>query len=180
MVEIKSKNTIKLIKYRYKKASVTKNKFNYLFIAFLISICNSSCTYLQWRMTEEEIQEKFKNLEIETGISYVRIDSLDLDVRIQEIKSEGNKFNLVFFHGSPSSLSAWDGYFLNDSLRAITNLYGVDRPGYGYSDFGEEIPSIEIQSRIMNTVINNKKLDNIIAIGASYGCLLYTSPSPRD
>lgn len=92
-----------------------------------------------------------------------------MNVRIQSIVANEKNVNLVFFHGSPSSLSAWEGYLLDTTLSEITNMHAVDRPGYGYSNFGDEMTSIDTQAQIMSAIINKKKLDNVIVIGSSYG-----------
>ncbi len=139
-----------------------------LFILVCIGLCNTSCTVLQWRNSDIEISQKFNDLDIVTEISYFRVDSLDLDVRIQSVPS-GKEYNLVFLHGSPSSLSAWDGYLVDSLLRTKTNMHAIDRPGYGYSNFGDEITSIHTQSQIISAAINDKKLENVIVVGSSYG-----------
>lgn len=140
-----------------------------LFLLVLICIGNSSCTVLQWRSSDLEIQQKFKDLEIVSEISYFKVDSLDLKVRVQAIKSKNKNVDLVFLHGSPSSLSAWDGYMKDSTLRATTNLYAIDRPGYGYSNFGKELTSIDTQAQIVSAIINENELKNVIIIGSSYG-----------
>jgi len=149
--------------------SIAKYFNIYYMVLLLIVFSSSSCTVLQWRSTDGEIEEKFKKLDVNSNISYFNIDSLDLSIRIQEVKSNNSTVNLVFFHGSPSSLSAWNGYLLDSTLRQSSNLYAIDRPGYGYSNFGKEMTSINTQAQVMSALINQRKLDNVIAIGASYG-----------
>jgi pimeloyl-ACP methyl ester carboxylesterase len=144
---------------------------NYFLLTSLVLFCltSSSCTVLQWRKSDQEIQQKFNELKIASEISYFKVDSLDLNIRIQSVASNEQNINLVFFHGSPSSLSAWDGYLVNTTLREITNMHAIDRPGYGYSNFGDEMTSIDIEAQLMSALINNKKLTNVIVIGSSYG-----------
>ncbi len=48
-------------------------------------------------------------------------------------------------------------------------MYAIDRPGYGYSNFGDEIISIKQQALIMSVLVNKYKLNNIIVVGSSYG-----------
>jgi pimeloyl-ACP methyl ester carboxylesterase len=134
-----------------------------------ILISSSSCTVLQWRKSDKEIQQKFNELEIPSEISYFEVDSLNLNVRIQEIKSESKNINLVFLHGAPSSISTWEGYLTDTTLLAKANMYAIDRPDYGYSNFGKEIPSIKAQVNFFNSIFNEKELENFIAIGSSYG-----------
>lgn len=145
-----------------------KNYF-FLFTLLLICLSISSCTVLQWRKSDQEIQQKFKDLKIASAISYFKVDSLDLNIRIQTINTGVKNINLVFFHGAPSSLSTWEGYLMDSILRKTTNMYAIDRPGYGYSNFGKEITSIDVQAKIMSAIINDKKLNNVIVIGSSYG-----------
>lgn len=151
----------------------TKDKhINRKMILFFLTISTallSSCTVLQWRETDAEIFEKFKTKKIATDISYFSVDSLKLNIRIQSVKKENKNVNLLFFHGSPSSLSAWNGYLTNPHLIEKTNMYTVDRPGYGYSNFGEEMTSIADQSKIMSALVDSLQLKNVIVIGSSYG-----------
>lgn len=136
---------------------------------FLLCFLNFSCTYLQWRQTDQEIKENFNNLNVNNEISYFKVDSLKLNARILSVVSNKDNINLVFLHGSPSSLSAWQGYLTDTSLSEIANMHAIDRPGYGYSNFGSEIPSVDTQSQVVNAIINHKKLDNVVIIGSSYG-----------
>lgn len=142
----------------------------YLFLSLLfVAFLNTSCTVLQWRKTDNEIQQKFTDLKIESDISYFQVDSLGINIRIQEIQTIGKNVNLIFIHGAPSSISTWESYLTDPALIAKANMYAIDRPGYGYSNFGKAIKSIDEQAQIMSAVINSKKLENIIVIGSSYG-----------
>lgn len=135
----------------------------------VVAILNTSCTVLQWRSTDAEIKTYFNKKQIPTTVSYYAVDSLDLNIRVLEIKEAKHNVNLVFFHGSPSSLSAWNGYLNDTSFVKQANLYAIDRPGYGHSNFGDEMTSIKLQANIMSDLINHYKLENVIAIGSSYG-----------
>lgn len=141
----------------------------HLFGVILIIISSSSCTVLQWRSTDSEIYESFNTLNIPTKISYYALDSLDVKIRVQEITNAEHTTNMIFLHGSPSSLSAWNGYLKDTVLTNKANLYAIDRPGYGYSNFGDEIISIKQQAKIISSLIEAYKLKNVIAVGSSYG-----------
>lgn len=129
----------------------------------------TSCTVLQWRSSDTEIKEHFEELRIPSRISYYKVDSLDLKIRIQHVEREPNTVNLLFFHGSPSSLSAWNGYLTDTVLAHKANMHAIDRPGYGYSNFGKEMTSIMQQAQIMSELIDTQGFTNIILIGSSYG-----------
>jgi pimeloyl-ACP methyl ester carboxylesterase len=44
---------------------------------------------------------------------------------------------LLLVHGSPGSWDAWKDYLSDADLRQRFHLIAVDRPGFGYSDFGK-------------------------------------------
>jgi pimeloyl-ACP methyl ester carboxylesterase len=135
----------------------------------LALLCLSSCTVLQWRSSDEEITTAFAKAKIPTNISYIAIDSLDLNVRVQSIPLQDATINLLFLHGSPSSLSAWNGYLKDSTLYSQVAMHAVDRPGYGYSNFGDELVSIDTQGKVISHIINEQGLKNVITIGSSYG-----------
>lgn len=139
-------------------------------IAFfgLFLLC-SSCSVLQWRSTDAEINSAFAKANIPTSISYYEIDSLDLKIRVQHIQAGNSDYNLLFLHGSPSSLSAWNGYMKDSSFVKKAQLHAVDRPGYGYSNFGDAMPSIEQQGTVLSALIDHYNWEHVITIGASYG-----------
>lgn len=138
-------------------------------LLFIGLVSFPSCTSLQWRATDAEIRQNFAARNIPTTISYFEVDTLDLKVRVQHITQSDNNINLLFFHGSPSSLLAWNGYLADTVLIKKANLLAIDRPGYGYSNFGDEMPSIILQAQIMSALINEYELKNVIAVGSSYG-----------
>ncbi|MBF4984392.1 alpha/beta hydrolase, partial [Nonlabens mediterrranea] len=111
----------------------------------------------------------FAKADLPTNISYVEIDSLDLKVRVQSVTRGIEDYNLVFLHGSPSSLTAWQAYLQDSLLNSKADLHAVDRPGYGYSNFGNELTSIDTQTKVISKVINDLQLNNVIAVGTSYG-----------
>ena len=114
-----------------------RNLFMIAGLFFIMSLF-SSCTVLQWRETDTEIRERHEELNIPAIVSYFEVDSLDLKIRVLEVSQYQKQVNLLFLHGSPSSLSAWNGYMTDSLLIDKANLYTLDRPGYGYSNFGDE------------------------------------------
>ena len=129
----------------------------------------SSCTVLQYRASDTKIISQYEEKGIKTEFVYFKIDSLDRTLRMQKVEREGNSKNIVFIHGSPSSSLAWMDFLPDSTLIEKANLYAIDRPGYGYSDFGDEIQSIKLQSLLINEFLNELDLKNIILVGSSYG-----------
>ena len=148
---------------------ITLSKIEKTIVSVLTLILLSSCTVLQWRDSDQEIFERFNEEGISTTIDYFELDSLDVKVRTQHITESDSNINIVFLHGSPSSLSAWNGYLKDTTLIQKANLHAVDRPGYGYSKLGKELPEIEPQALVISKLLDYYNLENVITVGASYG-----------
>jgi len=83
----------------------------------------------------------------------------------------GNTQNptLIFVHGSPGSWNAFKEYLQDTTLLKKYRMIAIDRPGFGYSDFGEA-QNLTTQSQIISSFI--KQIDNkqpMILVGHSYG-----------
>jgi pimeloyl-ACP methyl ester carboxylesterase len=76
---------------------------------------------------------------------------------------------ILFLHGSPSSHSIFDSYLRDSTLLRRAMLVGVDRPGYGYSDFGQIETSIIRQAELLQPLIDKYKHRRLVIIGSSYG-----------
>jgi pimeloyl-ACP methyl ester carboxylesterase len=76
----------------------------------------------------------------------------------------------VFLHGSPGSGADYDDYLKDSTLYQKSKLIVIDRPGYGFSDYGHEELSIVKQAEIIADVIKqiNSK-HKINWVGFSYG-----------
>jgi pimeloyl-ACP methyl ester carboxylesterase len=59
----------------------------------------------------------------------------------------------------------------DSALKNKFRIYAVDRPGYGYSGFGDPEPSIRKQSEMIRPILDslNKAKHPVIIIGGSYG-----------
>jgi pimeloyl-ACP methyl ester carboxylesterase len=75
---------------------------------------------------------------------------------------------VIFVHGSPGSWDAFKEYMKDDTLLRYVRVIAPDRPGFGYSDFGDSEPSLEMQAEVLKPLLlkENKK---VILVGHSYG-----------
>ncbi len=140
-----------------------------IILAMLLLGFFNSCTRLQYRESDEELREKFEALQIQPDITYFRIDSLKAKIRVLKITKSTKNINVVFLHGSPSSLSSWTRYLKDSLLLAEANLWAIDRPGLGYSSFGKSMPSIDLQAKVINNILKDLHVENIVIVGTSYG-----------
>jgi pimeloyl-ACP methyl ester carboxylesterase len=75
---------------------------------------------------------------------------------------------VIFIHGSPGSWDAFKEYMKDDSLLRHVRIIAADRPGFGYSDFGNSEPSLKKQAEALKPLIIKEKKKVILA-GHSYG-----------
>lgn len=78
---------------------------------------------------------------------------------------------LLFLHGAPSSMSYFKTYFSNDTLLEKAYMLAVDRPGYGYSGFGDPVTSLHLQAQMIRPLIDSlhRQRHPLIVVGVSYG-----------
>lgn len=78
---------------------------------------------------------------------------------------------VVFIHGAPSSSSFWKGLLRDSSLLSRAKLLAVDRPGYGYSGYGDPEVSVRKQAELIANIIREKRgrHPSVILHGSSYG-----------
>jgi len=76
---------------------------------------------------------------------------------------------VVLVHGSPGSSSAMLGYLADTTLTSFAQVIAVDRPGYGYSDFGKTERSLKKQALALKPILEQYKNVPIILAGHSFG-----------
>ena len=76
---------------------------------------------------------------------------------------------LVFVHGTPGSWNAFADYLRDPDLLSRYRLISIDRPGFGYSDFGKA-ENLQKQSQLLSPLL--QKLSNgkeMFLVGHSLG-----------
>ena len=146
---------------------IKKNKFKFILSLLLISyilVCQSCATM---RMKPKEVKVFFENAKIGFKDSIVLIENS----KIHYLET-GNKDNptLFFVHGSPGSgLESYKEYLKDSLLLKKYRMIAIDRPGFGYSDFGKAKNLYE-QAHILEAFVDKiKNGRNIYLIGHSYG-----------
>ncbi len=84
--------------------------------------------------------------------------------------NEGEKKPLVIYvHGSPGSSQDFFNTMKDSVMLAHFEMMCIDRPGYGYSDFGNAEPDLDKQAQVLGPLISENKERKVILIGHSYG-----------
>ncbi len=76
---------------------------------------------------------------------------------------------VVLVHGSPGSSSAYLDYMQDSLLLQKTQLVAVDRPGFGYSDFGKAEYVLEKQAGVFLPILEKYHTGKTILVGHSFG-----------
>ncbi|MCU0404130.1 MAG: alpha/beta hydrolase [Chitinophagaceae bacterium] len=152
-----------------KKISIRILKITLGTYLFLIASLLIADRFIQFRSTDEEIRNHYARHKLPINITYY--EALGRQMRYISTGNDPSKPIILFIHGAPSS-SGYYRHFLSDtSLRKLANLIAVDRPGYGYSGFGEPEPDIGKQAAMIAPILDslNKGSGPVVVVGASYG-----------
>lgn len=127
-------------------------------------ILAQSC--MKMRISDTEAKKKFD----EAGIS-LKTPTININGFPLHYAQTGNDTfpTLLFVHGTPGSWDAFQNYLKNKELLKYYRIISVDRPGFGYSDFGNAMNLSEqtkIMSQWMDSIYNGKPM---IIIGHSLG-----------
>lgn len=145
------------------KKRFKKRYFFYVTILLYILICQSC---MKFRYSEQKTVSFFKT----NKLNYIDKTFLKDQHAIHYIET-GNPENptLFFVHGSPGNWDAYKDYLKDSLLLKKFRMIAIDRPGFGFSNFGDA-EDLATQSKIIFDFI--KSIDNkkpIALIGHSMG-----------
>ena len=123
---------------------------------------------IDFRQTDDQLRAEFAGQPVQPTLHRYRVGPRT--IRYMETPPLPGKPTVVFIHGAPSSLSFFNEFFKDTALLNRAQLVAVDRPGYGYSDFGHVEPSILKQAELLQPLIDRyKKSAYLVVVGSSYG-----------
>lgn len=133
------------------------------FTALYVVFCQSC-------MTMRTSPEKTRDYFAKANIAYTDSIALINNEPVHYIATGDNKNPLlVFVHGSPGSWDAFKKYLTDSLLLKKYRMISVDRPGYGYSNYGEA-SGIEHQCRQITDLIRSLKPElPVVLAGHSLG-----------
>lgn len=138
-----------------------------VFIAPSFLLLHSCMTF---RMSDAKVASKFHEAGVEARIQRFEVADYDNDLRVVSGPLDAEKQIAVFFvHGAPGSSQDFYRFLQDSALLAHANLYSIDRPGYGYSNFGMAEVSVQRQARILAAIINQLPEKKVVVVGHSFG-----------
>jgi pimeloyl-ACP methyl ester carboxylesterase len=118
-------------------------------------------------MSSKEIDAYFAKRNVDADQHSYKSDFRD----VHYVSSGIDSMPLVLFlHGSPGSLSAFIDFLADSLLMHEALLISADRPGFGYSNFGNAEPSLQKQGETFKPILEKyKKNKPVILVGHSLG-----------
>jgi pimeloyl-ACP methyl ester carboxylesterase len=116
-------------------------------------------------MSAQEIDSFFKKHNITASQHSYKVGFRELHY----VKAgDATKPLVLFLHGSPGSLSAFIDFLTDSALLRNGLLITADRPGFGYSNFGNGEPSLKNQCEMLKPLLEQYKRNRpIILVGHS-------------
>lgn len=146
---------------------ILKRRFVLPVLIILALIGCRNCRVLELRMTDKELKETLSPLPVPYKIIHSRVN--DRTVRYIKVGYDSLP-KLICLHGSPSSLSAWRTIYTDTSFLKQFQVIAIDRPGYGYSDFGNVETDLQKQVSIIQVLVDSMTTKKKgILFGSSYG-----------
>lgn len=134
---------------------------------------------MTFRKADDEMKRQFESKGVMLKTATEKIDGRNLHYAQTGADSLPT---LVFIHGTPGSWNAFADYLGDKDLLQKYRLISIDRPGFGYSDFGKA-ENLQRQSELISPLLH--KLDNgqpMYLIGHSLGgpmIILLAADSPN-
>jgi pimeloyl-ACP methyl ester carboxylesterase len=120
-----------------------------------------------FRMSSKEVDTYFKNKKLTASQHKYKYEWRDINY---VSAGDTTKPLVVFVHGSPGSLDAFIEFLTLDTLRKNALLITTDRPGFGYSNFGNAEPSLKKQALSLKPILEKYRQNKpIILVGHSLG-----------
>src|SRR4030095_4322761 len=146
-----------------------RKPFRRLLIGFLIFI-TVWVVFAQFsmksRISDKKAKEKFLKEGVAVHTEFFKVD----DFKIHYAKTGDDAFPTLFFvHGSPDSWTRYEEFMQDKDLLSKYRMISIDRPGFGYSQFGDA-KNLEDQSKLISPFI--RSIENgkpLYAVGHSYG-----------
>lgn len=136
--------------------SKTKKKLRIIVLIFLGCWIIFAQSCMKFRISDSRAKEEFAQRGLQVNFHYTDVN----ETGVHYAKAGADSLPTLFFvHGSPGSWDAFKIYMMDTLLLRHFRMISVDRPGFGYTDFGTAL-RLQEQCLLINKVIekeNNKK-----------------------
>lgn len=133
-------------------------------ILLLLVVVATSC--VTFRKSDKSTLKSLKDVP-NAGIHYDSISNYS--IRYVYSSKSPNKPNLFLVHGAPGSSSAFIDYVSDSTMYEKFNVVSIDRPGYGYSNYGTYSSIVEQANVLSDLVQNFSNSNQNYLVGHSFG-----------
>jgi pimeloyl-ACP methyl ester carboxylesterase len=141
--------------------------FKYLVIVAALFMLMGSC--LQFRYTDRKQRNELDEIGEKHTVIIDKIKVSERELHYTLVKAADSLPTAVFVHGSPGSSSNFIQYAKDNRLLSAYNVLLVDRPGFGYSGFGDSEPLLSKQATLMNGLLDSLEITQRVLVGHSLG-----------
>ena len=135
-------------------------------VLLLVWILLAQCFILKERWSDSKAYRIFKAKDVPLKIYDTVINQRHLHYAVCGSDSLPT---LVFIHGSPGSWMHYMKYMWDTAMRKKFRVVSIDRPGFGYSDFGKALHLQEQCNIILPVLQSLKKEHPLFLVGHSMG-----------
>jgi pimeloyl-ACP methyl ester carboxylesterase len=146
--------------------NLMKKIFLYSILLATVWVTLSQCLIMRNRWSDGKAYSVFKNKKIPLQL----LDTFINNHRIHyAVCGDTSLPTLVIIHGSPGSWMNYMHYMWDTSMRKKFRIVAIDRPGFGYSDFGKA-QNLQTQTDLILPVIESlKNTKPLYLLGHSLG-----------
>lgn len=163
MIIVPKFTALKILTYISRILKVLFGGFIVLFVVLNLSGC------FQFRQSNEKRIREFKSEGLSlSGDSYTYLEHT-INYVHTGYRGDSLKPILLFVHGSPGSSKDFKKSLKDTSLRTRFEMISVDRPGFGYSNFGVAETVLDKQVLALSPLLQQLKGRKVIIAGHSYG-----------
>ncbi len=119
------------------------------------------------RRGDASVKAYFEKKQIPVSIGYYKAEGRW--IRYLETGTP-DKPLVLWVHGAPGAASAFLHFLSDKDLLATAHMISVDRPGFGYSSFGDTVVSLERQAAMLYPLLKKNQSEKLpVLAGHSYG-----------
>jgi pimeloyl-ACP methyl ester carboxylesterase len=149
-----------------KRNPFLKKRYIPLYLLLVVMLFAHGC--LSFRVSDEDWKKTLADKgQIEPTIHNYQVE----DRNMHYIHVGNDTLPLfIFIHGTPGSSNGFEDYLADTMLTNHIQMISVDRPGFGYSDYGKPAESLAQQSIYLKPILErHKNASKIYIVGHSLG-----------
>lgn len=131
---------------------IPKKRWKLVLLIFLSAWIIFAQSCMKFRIEDSAATKEFNDRGLQISFKEIKADGISL--HYSKIGTDTLP-TLFFIHGSPGSWDAFKSYMMDTALLQYFRIISIDRPGFGYSNFGKAM-HLEDQCVLINNIIEKE------------------------